>query len=284
MNCSEHSEDTKLPEADKAPLISGQPVAGTVVTISPVDATAQTIVSLRMNKAVTNNRAVQWYINGSRDNSSKGPRLISHELKKGNVVQAVIVDGDKEYRSNEIIIKNTPPVILKARLLPPVPRASSGLTVDLKANDVDNDNISFKYEWTLNGGFAGEENYLDTELKRDDMITVEVTPYDGEDYGRSIKLKSRVFNSLPVISESTPSFDGKTYKYRIAATDPDKDALTYKFEEGPKGMSVDPSSGIMTWEVEPGDAGTYEAGVSVSDNHGGKLLVPFTILIGFEEE
>ena len=251
MSCSEYSDDTKAPEADKAPPVSGQPVADSGLIIGPVDAAAQTIISLRTNK----NSEVQWYINDSRDDSSKGPRLISDELKKGDVVQAVIVDGDKEYRSNKIIIKNTPPVILKASLLPPVPRASSDLAVDLKANDIDKDNISFKYKWTLNGRFAGEESYLDTELKRDDMITVEATPYDGEDYGKSIKLKSKVFNSLPVILESAPSFDGKTYKYRITATDPDNDDLTYKFIEGPEGMTVDPSSGIMTWEVQPGEIG-----------------------------
>ena len=284
MSCSEYSEDTKVPEADNDPLTSEQPVADPGVIIGPVDATAQTIISLRSGKAVMKTGKVRWYINGSRDDSSKGPRLISHELKKGSVVQAVIVDGDKEYRSNEIIIKNTPPVISKTRLLPPVPRASSELAVDVKANDVDKDNVFFEYRWTLNGRFAGEESYLDTELKRDDMITEEVTPYDGADYGKSIKLKSKVFNSLPVMSESKPFFDGKTYTYRITATDPDNDELTYKFEEGPDGMSVDPSSGIMTWEVQPGEAGFYEAKVSVSDNHGGKLLVPYTILIGFEEE
>ena len=284
MNCSEDSGDTKAPETDNAPLVSGQPVAGPVIIIGPVNATAQTIISLRTRNTKINTGKIHWYINGTRDDSSESFRLVSDELKKGDVIQAVIVDGDKEYRSNKIIIKNSPPVILKSRLLPPMPRASSDLAVDLKTNDIDGDNISFKYKWTLNGRFAGEENSLDTELKRDDIITVEVTPYDNEAYGKNIKLKSKVFNSPPVISESTPSFDGKTYKYRIIATDPDKDALTYKFVEGPDGMSVDPASGIMTWEVQPGDEGLYEAKVSVSDNHGAKLIVPFTILIGFEEE
>ena len=284
MSCSEYSEDTKAPEADNVPFTSTQPTADAGIIIGPVDATAQTIISLRTGKAVIKSGKIHWYINGGRDDSSKGPRFIPHELKKGDVVQAVIVDGDKERRSNEIIIKNTPPVIFKTRLLPPVPRASSGLAVDVKANDVDEDNIAFEYRWTLNGRFAGEESHLDTELKRDDMIAVKVTPYDNEDYGKSVTLESKVFNSLPVMSESKPSFDGKTYTYRITATDPDNDELTYKFVEGPDGMSVDPSSGIMTWEVQPGAAGFYEAKVSVSDNHGGKLLVPFTILIGFEEE
>jgi hypothetical protein len=261
---------------------SQSPAADSKVTIGPDEATAQTIISLRTNNAVINTGEVHWYINGNTDESSKKLRLISNELKKGDVVHAVITDGDKAYNSNEITIKNTPPVILKAKLYPSIPRVSSTLTVDLKAGDVDNDNISFKYQWTLNGKFSGEQNYLAAELKRGDIITVKVTPYDGEDLGRSINLRRKVFNSLPVVSESSSSFDGKIYKYQIAASDPDNDKLTYKLEQGPDGMTLDPASGIITWEVSPDDKGIHEAKVLISDNNSGNLLVPFTTRISFE--
>jgi hypothetical protein len=282
LNCSESPEDTMLPGVTGDSPASQSPAAASEVTIGPDEATAQTIISLRTNNAVINTGEVHWYINGNRDESSKRLRLISNELKKGDVVHAVITDGDKVYNSNEITIKNTPPVILKAKLHPSIPRVSSTLTVDLKAGDADNDNISFKYQWTLNGKFSGEQNYLAAELKREDMITVKVTPYDGEDLGRSINLRRKVFNSLPVVSESSSSFDGKIYKYQIAASDPDNDKLTYKLEQGPDGMTLDPASGIITWEVSPDDKGIHEAKVLISDNNNGNLLVPFTTRISFE--
>lgn len=290
LNCSEQTDKTAAPQGETVvpgaadnTLLPKSPETDIDIAIGPADATVQSIITLRSNKAGINMSDIQWYISGVRDETSKGLRLITDEIKKGDVVQAVIVDRNKEYRSNEITIGNSAPVILKAALLPAVPRVSSTLTVDLKADDADKDKISFKYQWTLNDKFAGENNYLQTELKRDDIINVEVTPYDGESYGKSIKLKSRVFNSLPVVSQSKPVFNGKIYQYQIAASDPDGDTLTYKLEQGPKGMAIDPATGIITWEVPPDDKGAHESKVSVSDNNGGAIIVPFTTRIKFEE-
>jgi hypothetical protein len=196
-----------------------------------VEATIQSVISLRASGNILNSGEVYWYINGNREVSSEVHRFISRELEKGDIVQAVIVNDDKEFHSNEIIIKNTPPVIQKARLSPEIPRISSIIKVDVKAEDIDGDQIDFKYTWTRNGTFVSEESILDTELKRGDTITVEVTPFDDEDRGNKIVLNSMIFNSLPVVSESKPVFDGKIYQHGVIADDPDGDLLTYKLEQ-----------------------------------------------------
>ncbi len=290
--CSENPAGTGAGSAlnNEAPT-SKQPVAPSEsasdygISIVPLNATAETILKLRTGKAAMKISEIRWYINGSREESSNSKALVSHDLEKGDVIHAIVIAGDKEYRSNEIKIGNTPPVISRAILIPPVPRKESAkIGVELRSNDIDGDTVTFKYLWSINGRFAGEESYLDAELQRDDMISVEVTPYDGEETGKSIMLKSKVYNSLPVVSDSTPLFDGKTYRGRIAATDPDNDKLTFELYEGPEGMTVDASSGVLTWEVKPGETGLYDAKVIVSDNHGGKILVPVTIVIGLEEK
>jgi hypothetical protein len=283
LSCSEQPKDTGILKEKQDAVETQIPDKNTAVFIGPANATAQTIITLRTNNPAISGADVYWYVNGNEVVSSKGFRLSYDGLKKGDIIQAVIVNGDKKYPSNEITIKNTPPVILKAELLPSRPAVSDILQPNIKAGDIDNDHISFKYHWTLNGKFAGEESHLQAGLKRDDVIMVEVTPYDGEEYGRSVRLEGRVYNSLPAVAESEPSFDGKTYKYRIAATDPDHDNLTFKLEQGPAGLTVDQSSGIITWEVRPEDKGLHEIRVLVSDNNGGAIIVPITARIGFEK-
>lgn len=280
--CSEKPEDTGTLTKIQASVETQIPGKNTAVIIGPANATAQTIITLKTDNPALIGGDIQWYVNGDEVPSSKDVRLRPDNLKKGDTVQAVIVNGDKTYPSNELTIQNTPPAILGAELLPSMPVVSDILQPDIKAADVDRDNITFKYHWTLNGEFAGEESHLQTGLKRDDKIMVEVTPYDGKEYGRSVRLESRIFNSLPTVTESIPAFDGKTYKYHIAASDQDNDKLTFKLEQGPTGMTVDPSSGEVTWAVRPEDKGRHEIKVLISDNNGGAIVVPITVRIDIE--
>ncbi len=285
FNCSEYPKETEVLRVTDNALSSQTPHADLDVSIGPPHATAQTIITLKIGKTDIRVSKVHWHINGIKDESPGGLRLIpSGNIRKSDIVQAVIIDNDKEYRSNEITIKNTPPAIRKAALIPEKPRVSSTLTVDLKSDDIDGDNVSFKYNWTLNGKFVGDESFLVAELKRDDIVKVEVTPYDGEECGRGVNIEGRIYNSIPVLSETSSSFENGIYTYRLTATDPDKDSLTFKLESGPDGMAVDPSSGVVTWKVGKEHTGDHEAKVMVSDNHGGTLLVPFTTTISFEEE
>jgi hypothetical protein len=228
--------------------------------------------------------SVHWYINGEKDDSVTSMRYSSDRLKKGDIVYAVIMDGLKEYRSNEITIINSPPFILKANISPQMPRVTSTLKVDIKAEDFDNDSISYSYKWTYNGRFAGEDRFLDREFRRGDTVSVEVTPFDRDASGRGVKLDSMIFNSLPAVIETDPVFDGKVYQHQVSATDPDGDSLTYKINKGPEGMSIGPATGLVKWEVNERDFGTYEFEVLISDGNGGKLVVPLTVTIGLEEK
>ncbi len=282
--CTEHQQGTEAPiaetpKADTETVKSQSVSEDYAVTIGPVGASAQTIIYLRADNSLLNKGEIQWYVNNIYNSSVTGVRFTSSELRKGDVVHAKVIKNRKAFLSNELIIKNTPPVISKANLLPQAPKISSRLTVDITAEDADRDRIFFKYKWYLNDTFAGEENYLNTELKKGDNIMVEVTPFDDEEPGKSIRLKTSVSNTLPVFMESTPSFDGKLYKYQIKATDPDGDNLSYTLKEAPSGMTIDSAKGLITWEVPSGNAVPQNIKVLISDNHGGEVLVPFTLKI-----
>jgi hypothetical protein len=252
------------------------------ITIYPDGAKVNTLITLKTDRSLIYGGDVQWYINNIINESSKGVTFHAETLSKGDVVKAVIVADGKEYTSNEIIIKNTPPDFVTAKLLPSRPKLDSTFSLEVRAKDVDDDHVSFKYRWTVNDTFAGEDNYLNMDFKRGDNVTVEITPHDGEVSGKSIRLTESILNSLPVFTESEPSFDGKTYTYKMHITDPDNDTLAYTLEQGPEGMKVDPASGSITWEVAEKDKGSHEVKVRVKDNNGGELLIPFTTRIRFD--
>ncbi len=282
---------SERPVADKdasragipAPAVQS-PSAKSTILIGPVSATTQTVISLNADRSIIKGAEINWYVNDTRIESAKGTRFTSGELRKGDIVRAVVVRGRKKLSSNEIKIKNTPPETLTPELSPAMPRADSTIIVDIKTSDIDGDDVTFKYKWSVNGKFAGEEEFLDGDLKRGDIITAEVTPFDGEDYGQTIRLKTTVVNSPPVFSAKKPYIDGNIYKYQITATDPDGDKLTYKLKEGPEGMSIDPATGMITWNVAPEDEGVYDIKVSISDNNGGEIIVPFSTRLSFAGE
>lgn len=253
------------------------------VVIMPERATIQTVISLKADHSLVSEGDVRWYVNDIRDESQKGTRFIPVRLRKGDYIKAVIFKNRKKFRSNTIILKNTQPVMGTSNILPDRPKINSVLTARVSATDADNDFISFIYRWAINGVFAGEESYLEAEFKRGDVITLEVTPFDRTESGKGVRLSTTIVNSLPVVSESDPSFDGKLYKYQVTATDPDQDMLKYKLLKGPDGMNVDPG-GLVTWEVRPEDKGTHDVEVSITDDQGGEVVMPFTTSISFPVE
>lgn len=270
-------ESTSGQSALKSPLHESSGIR-----IVPDNPTVETIITLRTENHFADGSKINWYINDIRDESSSGLNFSSDSLQKGDRVKAVIIRNEKEYESNEVTIRNTPPIIIIAQLLPEKPRLDSNLTVSIKANDVDDDTIHYRYKWTVNDKFAGERPYLNTELKSGDKVAVDVTPYDNNDSGKTVRRTKRILNSLPVFSESKPVFDGNTYTYQVKATDPDNDVLTFKLEKNPEGMTIDPSSGLITWNVTPKDKGYHDIQVRVTDSNGGALIIPFTTKIGFQ--
>jgi len=283
FSCSEYPEDTEVLRLNDNALKSGVTADNSPVSIGPANATANSIINLRADDPMLERARISWYVNDRVDSNSKGPRFVSNRLKKGDIVHAAVVNDKGKFYSNRITLRNSPPVISKARLLPPLPVASSVLKVEAAAYDYDRDIVSFRYKWTVNGKTVSENPYLEYEFRRGDNISVEATPFDSDSSGKGVTLSGTIFNSLPVIDENQPLIDGRTYKYKIMARDPDGDPLFFTLEKGPEGMAVGPATGILTWEIPSDINKEYEINVSVSDNQGGKILVPFTARIFFKE-
>jgi hypothetical protein len=152
------------------------------------------------------------------------------------------------------------------------------LTVVAEATDKDGDEVTFAYEWTINGESAGNGEFI-TGFKKGDKISVKITPFDGKEYGHSRILNTEINNTPPKITAHKDyKFDGVTYSYQVRAYDPDGDALTYELKTGPPGMTIS-STGLITWTVPSGFSGKAPASVSVSDGKGGEAFYNFEVII-----
>jgi len=76
-----------------------------------------------------------------------------------------------------------------------------------------------------------------------------------------------LFNSSPVIESDpvTTAKEGAVYTYDVEATDPNEDALTYSLTASPTGMTINSTTGVITWTPTEGQVGENEVVVEVSD-------------------
>jgi len=84
-------------------------------------------------------------------------------------------------------------------------------------------------------------------------------------------------NKKPTIVSDpvTGAMVGEEYAYDVDATDEDGDALTYGLITCPAGMSIDPSTGMISWIANP--AGDHPVEVEVTDVVGGNDTQSFRI-------
>jgi hypothetical protein len=72
---------------------------------------------------------------------------------------------------------------------------------------------------------------------------------------------------------------GKDYSYQVTATDPENDPLTYSLEKAPTGMTVDATTGLISWNQTDMTPGSQDVTVVVKDNHGNSDKQSFTLQV-----
>ncbi len=180
---------------------------------------------------------------------------------------------------------STLPVVTSAKFAYIPTDAGSFMNIEVEGKADEGKQLSFFYEWTKNGEPAGNSKQLKATLKRGDKISVKITPFDGREYGRSVRLDREISNMFPVITEQKEIiFDQKVLKYHVKAYDPDGDTLQYAIKSGPAGMSIDSLSGLLQWDVPSDFHGVVPVTVSVNDGHGGETVYTFRFTIGSENE
>ncbi|MDH5767934.1 MAG: putative Ig domain-containing protein [Nitrospirota bacterium] len=248
--------------------------------ITPSDASRNSVIFVIPRGFNLTDAKIEWLVNDRLATSPVSSQFKSAEIKKGDKVQAKAIIQGKEILSNIIQIKDTPPEMSKVKILPEVFKPGDTLYVEVSGSDADGDEVIISYEWTKNGEPAGNGKRIEVPLKRGDKVSVKITPFDGEAYGRSVVLHREIVNMPPMIVEHKEfNFDGKVYSYQVTATDPDGDTLTYSLKTSPMGMTINPTTGQVNWNVPPEFKGKASFEVSVTDGHGGEAMQSLTFVI-----
>jgi hypothetical protein len=152
--------------------------------------------------------------------------------------------------------------------------------VEAEGADADGDPVRFEIAWRKNGEPAGTDSRLGAPVKRGDKIDVTVTPFDGEERGRSAMLSREIRNTTPVI-EGQEQFQvsGNVVTFRVRAFDEDGDTLTYSLKDAPGSMRIDRATGQVRWETSPADKGKVPFTVLASDGQGGEASARITVTI-----
>ncbi len=247
--------------------------------VVPADATRRSILTAVPAGFKVTDSNIEWIVNGGPSVGS-GPAFDTSSTKKGDRVQARAMVGDSQVLSDAVEIKNTPPELTKVKIMPEIFKPGDTLHVEAAAADDDGDDVAILYEWTKNGEPAGDGKTIASPLKRGDKITVKVTPFDGQSYGNPIVRKTEVQNIPPMITEHyDANLDGRKWSFQVKASDPDGDTLEYSLKASPPGMSIDPATGLVTWEIPRDFQGKTSVTVSVKDGHGGEATHAFNVTI-----
>lgn len=100
--------------------------------------------------------------------------------------------------------------------------------------------------------------------------------------GGSVPVGPVSTNQTPIITSNqiTSATVDQTYTYNVTATDPDGDTLTFSLTIRPTGMTINSSTGLISWT--PTTSGDYDVMVKVSDNGSPvkSITQSFTITVG----
>lgn len=231
----------------------------------------------------------QWFVNGHQADGETHPMLSPALLKLGDKVEVEIVAADGQtsgtpYRTEPVIVRNTPPEVVKVSI-EPTGSDRSEMRALAEGVDADQDAIHYAYRWWRNGTpvAGGDTAALDTGVfSRGDSITVEVTPRDAGGVGKSKRSEPVALgNNAPKITSHPPGkFDKGVFVYSVQAIDDDKDSLKYLLEAAPSGMTIDSATGMISWQVAPDVKGTHRVRISVQDGQGGSAFQDFDLSPG----
>jgi hypothetical protein len=230
----------------------------------------------------------QWLINRIPVHGATSASFDPSHLRRGDVISLDIIGlngrGERSlYRTPSVTVMNAKPIVHKVVL--EHDSSHRRVLAKVEASDDDQDDIHFVFRWLRNDKIVSEgpASVFDAAaLAEKDVVTVEVTPHDGDGAGESVRATPMMAgNNAPnIVSQPAIVANAALYEYAVEAKDPDGDPIFYELEEGPSGMVIDRTTGHLVWKMLPG---THRVKVVAADGRGAKgwqefdLAIPATI-------
>lgn len=184
---------------------------------------------------------VAWKVDGAE--VSTDAELAVAPYERGSRIACTLTpfDGEAEgepHTSDAVTVDNTPPTVGSLVFSDPAPVYGTDLTVTPEGVvDVDGDEVSFRYEWVVDGTKASETGpVLSGRLfRRGDPIRVTVVPNDGIEDGPALRSDDLTAgNALPRITslDVTPEevYTDDLLTASAVAFDDDGDPTTIRFD------------------------------------------------------
>lgn len=141
----------------------------------------------------------------------------------------VIECGEKKEEKG---VTNNPPVVTEVTLLPLQPTVQTEIKARILSSDKEGDPVTYQIKWFVNGTEIGEGmSFSYDEVEKGDKIYAEVTPYDGKDYGKTVRTAEITIGGLPPkilslqIAPESLFVTTPQVVVTALAEDPDKDSL-----------------------------------------------------------
>lgn len=278
-------EQNKLvPSAAKAEVASyGKSTGGVTVTILPENPTSTGCLRAVI-QGLTGPSSVVWSVNGSIVESGTSTQLCSDHYKREDVVSVSVGTVDRGGEAS-VKIDNSPPKVVRMSSTPEQIFAGMDITVIPVAEDADGDQVTFSYEWLINGEsnpVHNEETLPGDVFKKGETIQVRIVPndfyVDGPVYEGSTK---PIGNAAPrIVSEPPSKFKTLDYRYQVEVSDTDDTQFTFRLDEGPEGMEIGPVSGLVRWALEGVEPGSYKITIIVTDPEGAEDDQGYNLILG----
>jgi hypothetical protein len=154
--------------------------------------------------------------------------------------------------------------------------------VEAEIKDADDDEVRVIYRWWKNQDLVAEteDPSLDTTgFVRGDVLRVAVIPRDATGQGKEISSPPIAIGNSPprFTSKPLPVTQERLYQYLITAVDPEGDHVSYELETAPPGMTIDQTSGQVSWAIPSGLSGSYRVRVIAKDEQGGSSFQEFEL-------
>lgn len=234
----------------------------------------------------------QWLRNGAEVPGATASTLRAPAFRRGDTITVRATPLARGARglavtAPPVTIRNSPPVIVGVSVSSGSAPQAENFTAHVEVRDPDEDPLTLTYQWLRNdapipGATAAELPAKD--LRKGDKIVLRATASDGEAQAGPVDSTAvRVLNRPPRVVALPQGQTGREGEvvYRVAAEDPDGDLLTYRLSpEAPKGMSIDPQTGIIRWRAGPGERGTHRFAVLIDDGDGGVVRQEVFVVVG----
>jgi hypothetical protein len=207
-----------------------------------------------------------WTVAGVPVTGVNAASLPGSYFSKNELVFVTVTGTDDEAsgpstNSNPVRVVNTPPALAGISVTPSVIYESSAVTCSgTGGTDADNDGVSVRYSWHVNGVERVASNNLSNAFyTRDDVLQCFATPFDGEDEGTMlVSAQYTVQNSPPVIASVVLSNNNPTEGSLVIATavgvaDADNDLVELAYRWEVNGVTASTANAIDSTRFNRGD-------------------------------